>query len=148
MIDWVRRLFVNRQEKPLQGVPAIRRVKTYSALSGYVYQYVYAGYRDREGEAPARSYVFQVSGQRIAALALSIELPASVVVNLEQYAGRTIDAREQYALAKMMLFRFLDDWSGAPSQGAGDDTANTNPSTLSCVLHDQAAREIWETLDL
>ena len=144
----MRRLFTDRLEEPLQGMPANRRVKTYSALSGYVYQYVYVGYRDGEGEARARSYVFQLSGQQVAAVALSIQLPAVVVANLEAHAGRSIDAREQYALAKMMLFRFLDDWSGESEESPATGPNARRPAKLCCVLDEEAAQEIWDTLDL
>lgn len=122
MIDWLRRLGRHPQEPPLpkqpplQGVPAIRRTKTYSALSGYVFQYVYAGYRQQRADAaaadnlPAKDYVFLVRSQRESECELPIRLPEAIPATLAEQAGRPLSARECYALAKLKLFRVLDEW--------------------------------------
>ena len=61
MFDWLRK----KQEAPLTGAPPVRRQKTYSAESGYVYQYFYEGQRaaERDGSAGAQ-YLFSVSSDR------------------------------------------------------------------------------------
>ena len=39
------RNFFSKKPLPLTGAPAVRRLKSYSAQSGYVYQYFYEGQR-------------------------------------------------------------------------------------------------------
>ena len=39
------RSLFSRKDEPLAGAPPVRRLKTYSARSGYVYQYRYQGSR-------------------------------------------------------------------------------------------------------
>ena len=55
----------SRKQQPLTGAPEVRRQKTYSGQSGYVYQYCYDGRRpykrDREN---GTEYVFDVSADR------------------------------------------------------------------------------------
>ncbi len=64
------------QESPspdlLRGVPAIRRMKHYAALSGYAYEYCFEGYRNRPA---VREYVFSASGDRKNWNPISILLP-------------------------------------------------------------------------
>ncbi len=48
---------------PLTGAPAVRRMKTYSAQSGYVYQYYFEGYRPLPVESGVE-FVFQISSDR------------------------------------------------------------------------------------
>jgi hypothetical protein len=52
------RRFFAPKPVPLSGAPAIRRMKTYSAQSGYVYQYFY------EVQRPGTEFVFSVSADR------------------------------------------------------------------------------------
>jgi len=56
---------VSKKEAPLTGAPAVRRQKTYSAESGYVYQYYYEGQRpaSRDGSSGIE-FVFNVSADR------------------------------------------------------------------------------------
>src|SRR5207302_5733890 len=59
-----RNLF-SRKKSPLTGAPPVRRLKTYSAQSGYVYQYYYEGHRDfRSGGESGTEFVFQISADR------------------------------------------------------------------------------------
>src|SRR5437867_3892847 len=68
MFDWFR-----RKEAPLTGAPAVRRQKTHSAESGYVYQYFYEGQRpaSRDG-AQGTQYVFNVSADRKSSFPVSV----------------------------------------------------------------------------
>src|SRR5262245_516355 len=54
-----RKLFA-KKKAPLTGVPAVRRMKTYSAQSGYVYQYYYEGRRDLSSSDPGVEFVFTI----------------------------------------------------------------------------------------
>lgn len=103
----------------MQGVPVSRRQKTYSSLGGYVFQFVYAGYRP-SSQPPGKDFVFQVLSQRSSARELSIRITDSAIAELAQSAGRELSPREHYALAKLKLFRVLDEWepfAGLPSSG-------------------------------
>ena len=49
------RNFFTKKPLPLTGAPAVRRLKSYSAQSGYVYQYFYEGQRHSVAAAKAAS---------------------------------------------------------------------------------------------
>ena len=59
-----RNFFSKKDHAPLSGAPAIRRMKTYSAQSGYVYQYFYEGQRPLRGAEGGTEFVFSVSADR------------------------------------------------------------------------------------
>lgn len=66
MLSKLRNLFRRPSPPPpLLGRPKVRREKSYSADSGYVYQYFHEGYREMKlaGELGAE-YVFDVSSDR------------------------------------------------------------------------------------
>ena len=109
MILWLRSL-LGKNEAPLTGAPAVRRQKTYSAQSGYVYQYFYEGHRTakRSGE-PGTQYVFDVSADRRTSFQLSVFLPSAAVEVWESSHGRELMANERYAIAKMALFKAFDE---------------------------------------
>jgi hypothetical protein len=96
----------SKKPAPLSGVPAVRRQKTYSAQSGYVYQYFYDGHRGDEQET---EYVFTVSGDRKEWHPASIRLASEALRSWEQKHGRTLSSTEQYAIAKMALFQAFDE---------------------------------------
>ena len=109
------RLFEGRAGAPprLRGAPAVRRQKTYSAQTGYVYQYYYEGYREsKRGEARGCEYVFHVSADRKTSFPLTVFLPAAAVQGWERGHGRPLSATEQYAAAKMALFQTFDEREG------------------------------------
>jgi len=78
-------------------------MKTYSAQSGYVYQYFY------EGQRPGTEFVFSVSADR------KVWGPVSVIVNdaavkaWELAHARELSATERYAIAKLALFQAFDE---------------------------------------
>jgi hypothetical protein len=95
---WLER-FTGKQEAPapLRGAPAQPRLKNYSALSGYAYEYVYDGMRDTQD---SEEYVFTVSGDRKNWFRLSVHVPA---------LQTSLKARERYAVAKLALFSAFDE---------------------------------------
>ncbi len=111
-----RRLFQRRPARPatvpgpLHGAPAVQRQKSYSAQTGYVYQYFYQGYRgsERAGQ-DGNEYVFQVTSDRKSSFPLTIFLPASAVELWQRGHGRALTATEQYAAVKMALFEAFDE---------------------------------------
>jgi len=55
------RLF-SKKRAPLTGTPTVRRLKNYSAQSGYVYQYYYEGQREsRAADGSCHEFVFRIS---------------------------------------------------------------------------------------
>jgi hypothetical protein len=86
-------------------------MKTYSAESGYAYQYCFEGFRAME---EGWEYVFRVSGDRKTWRDVSVVLRRDLVAGWEQ-AHRELSASERHGMAKIALFQALD---GAGSPGA------------------------------
>jgi len=84
----------------------IRRLKTYAGTQGYVYQYYFVGQRPA-GEGT--EYVFDVTSDRKITYPVTLILPADVVAAWSRAHGRALSDTEQYASAKMRLFRAFDD---------------------------------------
>jgi len=97
---------------PLTGAPAIRRQKTYSGQSGYVYQYVYEGRRKRAADT---EYVFDVTADRKTSFPVSVVLPDEVVAGWESEHGFTLRDNERHGIVKIALFQAFDERAD-PSQ--------------------------------
>ncbi len=97
---------------PLRGAPAVRRQKTYSAQTGFVYQYFYEGYRSsHRGNRAGHDHVFQVTRDRENFFPLTVFLSDAVVESWQQAHGRALTPTEQYAAVKMSLFEAFDERS-------------------------------------
>ena len=87
-------------------------MKTYTAQSGYVYEYYFVGEREalaKDPEAPAREFIFDVTADRKNMVAISVFLkPEATKVWAERH-GRSLSSAEQYAAAKMRLLRGFDE---------------------------------------
>ncbi len=94
----------------LTGAPTVRREKSYSAASGYVYHYFYAGHRPavRDGE-DGTEYVFDTSTDRRTAFLVSVFLSESAAAGWSSAHERELSAAERYAIAKMALFQAFDE---------------------------------------
>jgi len=103
MLKWFR-----KKAAPLTGAPPIRRQKTYSAQSGYVYQYFYEGSRPSI-EPRGVEYVFDVSADRKTSSHVSVFVSDEAVEKWEKQSGRSLSSTERYALAKMALFQAFDE---------------------------------------
>lgn len=103
MFDW---LPYFRGKKPLTGAPGAPRQKTYSAMSGYAYQYFYQGQRERK---EGIEFVFDVSADRKTSFPLSIVLRTAALAQWEQTHEQTLESNERYAVAKVALFRAFDE---------------------------------------
>ena len=96
--------------EPLRGRPPIRREKLYSADSGYVYQYIFEGYRSSSREeVEGHDYIFNCSSDRIENFLLTIFAPRQSFFCWEQEAGRELTEVEHYAVIKMRLFEIFDE---------------------------------------
>jgi len=95
-----------RKSPPLAGAPPVRRQKTYSAASGYVYQYYYQGHRPARGGV---EYAFDVSADRKTSFAVFVLVTDEALNTWERAHRRDLVANERYAIAKMALFQAFDD---------------------------------------
>jgi hypothetical protein len=89
----------------------VRRLKTYTAESGRVYEYYFVGKRaalQNDPCAPATEYVFEVVCERQPRFAISVFLPAVALSSWRAGNGRDLTDPEQYGAAKMKLFRVFD----------------------------------------
>ena len=102
--------FFPKKEAPLTGAPPVRRLKTYSAQSGYVYQYCYEGQRPfLQAGRSGTEFVFSVSADRKSWRASKVLLPDSAVASWEAAHARELSSTERYAIAKMALFQAFDE---------------------------------------
>ena len=115
---------------PLAGVPTVRRQKTYSAQSGYVYQYFYEGHRPSSAER-GTEYVFDVSSDRKTSSPVSVVIRDAAVANWQNESGRTLNATEQYAIAKMALFQAFDE---RESPEAMRQAVHVSPGAVQAIL--------------
>jgi hypothetical protein len=98
----------------------LRRLKTYTAQTGYVYQYYFVGKRDALPEAspvPATEFIFDVSSDRKLTYSVSVFLPRDAVQAWSARHGRPITDAEQYASAKMRLLRAFDEVENMLAEG-------------------------------
>jgi hypothetical protein len=95
-------------------------MKTYSAQSGYVYQYFYEGQRTcRSGNEDGAEYVFHISADRRTWTDASVHLAAAAIAAWQQSHGRELSSTERYAIAKMALFQAFDERSAPAEMAAG-----------------------------
>src|SRR6266404_669301 len=93
----------------------VRRLKTYTGSQGYVYQYYFVGQRPAAimpSEDLATEYIFDVTSDRKTTYAVSVLLPQQVVSAWNEVHGRSLKDSEQYAAAKLRLFRAFDELEG------------------------------------
>lgn len=93
----------------------VRRIKTYSAETGYVYQYYFEELRSPIARAQQQGseYVFMASRDRKTAFPILVFLRRDALEAWAGLHGRALTGSEQYAAVKMRLFRFFDeaeDW--------------------------------------
>ena len=104
-----RKLF-SRKEVALTGAPPVRRLKTYSAQSGYVYQYYYEGQRKySQSGQDGIEFVFTISPDRKNWHISRVLLSDSAVNQWESAHARELSSTERYAVAKMALFQAFDE---------------------------------------
>jgi hypothetical protein len=118
---------------------AAHRVKSYSAATGYVYQYYfYEVEKSKRGAAAGTEYVYMASVDR------KNVFPVRIFVNkgaLEKWAARTgreFTGTEEYALAKMRLFQAFDE---VQEFSAKTPDLRVDESNLEALL---SQLDIWE----
>jgi hypothetical protein len=99
---------------------AVRRLKTYAGAQGYAYQYYFVGKRPAladDPEAPATEFVFDVTSDRKLTYAVSVFLSEPAVSAWATTHGRPLNDAEQYAAAKLRLFRAFDELEDVKTHG-------------------------------
>src|SRR5271155_4452087 len=98
----------------------VRRLKTYAGTQGYVYQYYFVGQRAalaNDSEAPATEFVFDVTSDRKLTYAVSVFLQEKTVTAWAAKHGRSLTEPEQYAAAKLRLFKAFDELEDMKTHG-------------------------------
>ena len=90
----------------------MRRLKTYSAQSGYVYQYHYQGHRPfQSGRESGVEFVFGASADRKSWCPVGVVVSDGAIRAWEEAHARQLSSSERYAIAKMALFQAFDERS-------------------------------------
>lgn len=97
----------------------IRRIKTYVAQTGMVYQYYFVGKRPALDGSSATEYVFDVTSDRKSMFAVSIFVRPDALASWASSHGRELTDTEQYATAKLRLLQGFDDISRMKEEGRG-----------------------------
>jgi hypothetical protein len=94
---------------------AVRRVKSYSAADGYVYQYYFfeSDRAQRKGTSGGE-FTYVVSVDRKSAFPFKIFVCQSALDAWAKVNGRPLSSSEEYAVAKMRLFQAFDEGSVKP----------------------------------
>jgi len=90
----------------------VRRMKTYTALTGYVYQYYFVGQREAlasDPESPATEYIFDVTSDRKTTFAVSVFLGPNAIGAWSSARGRELSQPECYAAVKLRLMQGFDE---------------------------------------
>jgi hypothetical protein len=91
---------------------AVRRVKSYSAADGYVYQYYfYEGNRAQRNGAHGGEFTYAISVDRKSAFRFKIFVYQSALEAWARQNGRPLSSGEEYAVAKMCLLQAFDEGS-------------------------------------
>lgn len=100
----------SRKPVALTGVPAVRRMKSYSAQNGYVFQYFYEGQRPFSAAADhGTEFVFSLSHDRKNWHNASVLISDAALAAWQQEHARELNSTERYAVAKLALFQAFDE---------------------------------------
>jgi len=112
----------------------VRRIKTYTGQTGYVYQYYFVGKRPALGgdpEAPSTEFIFDVSSDRKTTFAVSVFLRPEALNAWSANRGRTLSEPEQYAGVKLRLMQAFDEIPDMRNDGR---RLRLDPDTLLALL--------------
>ena len=93
----------------------MRRVKSYTGQTGYVYQYYFVGSRATASEET--EYIYDVTADRKTMFAVSIFLRHEALTSWAAAHGRALTGTEQYAAAKLRLFQAFDEVDNVKEHG-------------------------------
>jgi len=98
----------------------VRRVKTYTAQTGFVYEYYFVGKRDALADdpfSPATEFIFDVSSDRKTIFAVSVFLGPRALEEYTARHGRTLSDAEQYAAVKLRIMQAFDEITNMVQDG-------------------------------
>jgi hypothetical protein len=115
---------------------SVRRVKSYSAADGYVYQYYFfEGNRAQRDDIPGGEFTYVVSADRRPAFPFKIFVAQPAMEAWAKQNGRPLSSSEEYAVAKMRLFQAFDEGSvQAPPEGQQAREVVVDESNLEDML--------------
>ena len=116
-----------------------RRYKTYAAETGVAYRYFFESRRSLvrpAGLGPGSDYGFVVTADQRPPFELRVFVSERAMAACRSAHSKQLDPSEQYALAKMRLFR------------AFDELENLRAESLSLVVDENNVGELLATLDL
>jgi hypothetical protein len=115
---------------------AVRRVKSYSAADGYVYQYYFfEGNRAQRNGNPGGEFTYAISVNRKSAFRFKIFVHQSAMEAWARKNGRPLSSSEEYAVAKMRLFQAFDEGAvKPPAQGHPEAEVVVDDSNLETLL--------------
>ena len=88
---------------------AVRRIKSYSAANGYVYQYCFFEVnRIPFAGGQAGEFIYAISADRKTTFGVRVVVEQSALDNWARANGRALTSSEEYAVAKMRLFQAFD----------------------------------------
>ena len=110
---------------------AVRRVKSYSAATGYVYQYYfYEVEKTRRGSSSGTEYVYMVSVDRQRVFPVRIFVRKDALEKWSARTGQQLTGTEEYAVAKMRLFQAFDEIEGLAAKTSDLAVDDSNLETL------------------
>jgi hypothetical protein len=113
------------------------RIKSYSAATGFVYQYQFVEVQKaRRGLSLGNEYVYIVSVDRKENFPLTVFVKQSAGDKWAKREGRKLSGTEEYAVAKMRLFQAFDE---------EEDLATAKPDL---VVDDSNLDALLKALDL
>ena len=120
---------------------AVRRVMSYSAANGYVYQYCfYEVNRIVEDGRAAGEFIYAVSADRKTMFGLRILVFQSALQAWALANGRPLTSSEEYAIAKIRLFRGFDEGEVPPTA--------ESVAPLSLAVDESNLEAMLETLNI
>jgi len=88
----------------------VRRIKSYSAESGYVYQYQFQdAHPAQQGNITGNEYIYYVSADRKKMFPVRIFVGKAALEKWGEATGLALTGTEEYAVAKMRLFQAFDE---------------------------------------
>ena len=114
---------------------AAHRVKSYSAATGYVYQYYfYEVEKARRGNISGTEYAYMVSVDRQRVFPLKVFVSNDTLEKWLARTGQLLTGTEEYAVAKMRLFQAFDEIEGLAAKAPDLMVDDSNLESLLAQL--------------
>jgi hypothetical protein len=114
---------------------AAHRVKSYSAATGFVYQYYfYEVEKSKRGTVAGTEYVYMASVDRKRVFPVKIFVAKEALEKWAARTGREFTGTEEYAVAKMRLFQAFDEVEGLAEKTPDLTVDESNLEALSSEL--------------